>query len=232
MDKYISKKNEYIYCVKNESMPDIYKIGVSNLDYKELLDDLFKDNIPTPFKIVLFKKINNADNVLNGIYAIFKKYRTYYDKDYFKLPIDKIKKLFDTIESEDEIRFEELDNKPIKYLKNNTNDLEFYIRYKLGQRNFPKDKYNGCSHLKLDHDAREDEYQNNENDEIIGLFKKFYVKNKIIIRSHKGSIGALIVDINDKNNYATISDIDSDENYIDLIGIGTVEILKHLLSIV
>jgi hypothetical protein len=233
--------SKYIYCILY--MRNIYRIGATNLNIEELLKTFKKENSEDLYFVYYFKEIDNetcgynADRIIKCVNIIFEKYRIVEDNNFFMISsVDKIIKLFNNFEGKYDVEFKILDMKPIEYFKDNLDDLEFYIRYKLGQRVFPENKkYSGYDHLKFEFDARDNKDDNENNNEILNLFNKFYIKNKLIIKSHKGTIYGLITDINDVDinnvdiNNVDINDIGSNENGFQFNGEGTVDILKKLL---
>lgn len=111
-----------------------------------------------------------------------------------------------------EERYKLLDKLSLKELLK-SEYLEWFIRYKLGQRNFSKSI---TEHQRICFDAsEEDEIINNEN--IIKLFKKYYGTRKVILETSKGC-----VELKFKNGTVNINE--------NLSGCGTVEIIKYILS--
>lgn len=112
------------------------------------------------------------------------------------------------------IKFNILKYKKLQYLRDNQNELEFYIRYTLGQKIFINYNYYNIynnynygyynQHLKFDYDGGIDfnkpyEYvKDDKNQKIIDLFNNFYNDKKIIFKSHKGTCYATFIDKNNK----------------------------------
>lgn len=114
-------------------------------------------------------------------------------------------------------------------VKNNL-DLEFFVRYTLGQRLFTKLKNKRHNHLRFDFDAQSDITRMNNNNKIINLFEKYYKeKNKsIAFATIKGCCYVKIISSEDIRtyNYSNITDKPS----IDYSGYGTVDIILDLLK--
>jgi hypothetical protein len=98
------------------------------------------------------------------------------------------------------------------YLKNNNEYLEFYIRYKLGHRIF---------NFTL---------QNENNDNIIKLFTKFYKNQELIYNINKTLFVGLFVNTIDTHNY-TLKEL---LNHKDVIKIDskkeTIGIIMDILN--
>jgi hypothetical protein len=139
-----------------------------------------------------------------------------------------------------------------------THDLEKYIRLKLGQRIFPTPIEKSClfnntrcncknckynewyytwkkdGHLKLDFDARE---YTKSNLKIVQLFDEYFAEIKVVIHSHKGSIEAYFIHLDDYNKYDYWKQSYQEMKlpyiaHIDLTDIGTVEIIKTIIEII
>jgi hypothetical protein len=126
--------------------------------------------------------------------------------------------------------FKYLDSKPNGWFLNNLEELKWYVRYMLGQRDFRKIPYNEHiklkrisgskrSHLTFDFDARSS--HDKDNQQILNIFKRFYKYYKPFIYSHKGIIMYSIVRSN-------ITEYDEDSE-VDMNGAGTVNILYDII---
>ena len=109
-------------------------------------------------------------------------------------------------------------------------DLEWFIRYKLGQRIFKKQ----TEHLRIDYDSM---HNNDEvNEKILDLFKKYYGKKKIILKTTKGLVYVRFVEKNENdeninnNVYEEEENANPNEIFINLTGYGTIEIIKYILE--
>ena len=124
------------------------------------------------------------------------------------------------------LEFYLLNTKTLQYLRDNQTELEFYIRYKLGQRIFPDNDYHGQKHLKfdfdedIDFDSQDNEYrQKSSNKYIIELFNNFYNDNTVLIYTHKGAFCVRFININNQ----IIDTSYSGEGTVDIL----IEILKY-----
>ena len=120
-------------------------------------------------------------------------------------------------------KFSELDNKSLIYLKNNTEDFEFYIRYKLGQRIFFD--YEEHNHLRFNFNS-----QSEANDTIIKQFTKFYKNKELLYNINKTEFIGLFIYITDTKNYSRKDLL----NHKDVIKIdsrrGTIHIIMDILN--
>ena len=132
------------------------------------------------------------------------------EEKFIKLQKEKIKKHKEKIINK--TKFIELDKKNLLYFKNNNEDLEFYISYKLGHMVF-----NFTS-------------QSKDNDIIIEKFNKFFKNQELIYNINKTEFIGLFVDITDTNNYSRKDLL----NHKDVIKIdsqkGTIGIIMDILN--
>jgi hypothetical protein len=89
-------------------------------------------------------------------------------------------------------------------------------------------------HLKLDFDARE---YTKSNLKIVQLFDEYFAEIKVVIHSHKGSIEAYFIHLDDYNKYDYWKQSYQEMKlpyiaHIDLTDIGTVEIIKTIIEII
>ena len=124
------------------------------------------------------------------------------------------------------LKFYVLNTKTLQYLRDNETELEFYIRYKLGQRIFPDNDNHYQKHLKfnfdedIEFDSQDNEYSHkSSNKYIIELFNNFYIDKTILIHTHKGLCYVRFININNQI-------IDT----IEYTGKGTVNILMEILK--
>ena len=113
----------YIYCLSNQGMPGIYKIGKTSKDPIIRIKNLYNTSTPFPFKIEFCKKINQVSNREKLLHSILEhhNYRCNPNREFFELDIDVIKAYFDLLDGEyykkHEIKEQEADEE-------NSDDLE------------------------------------------------------------------------------------------------------------
>jgi hypothetical protein len=91
----------YIYCFSNDSMPGIFKIGMTERNPCERLKEANTPDTwrpPTQYKIELFKKVNNLKQNETRIHSFFSNYRINPKREFFRVSIEKIKYIFGAIE--------------------------------------------------------------------------------------------------------------------------------------
>lgn len=122
--------------------------------------------------------------------------------------------------------------KPIAYFEKHPIDLMLYIKYRLGQRDFVGYKLDGCkpNHLRFNFDSQDNLTEDLHNQKIINLFSSKYMdKKKVIIKSLKGTLLYKITGCNDHNTY-TFNTLQSDKNAVNVVGMGTTDIIKQILD--
>jgi hypothetical protein len=150
-----------------------------------------------------------------------------------------------------EKKYKFLHKKVSSFKKWDDKDLEFYIRYKLGQRVFRVDNWGGQEHKRFNFHCRCGEStdcmckdgeslpncemnQNYKNDNIIHLFQDLFPKieksKKLISNAWKGVIIFQLINKSDK--HSDYIGINPKQGYIILNGNGqgTVEIIKLLIK--
>lgn len=89
----------YIYCFSNESMPNIFKIGMTTRTPEERLTEANSSSTwkpPTPYKIVFVKRVSNPLQCEKKIHNILSIYRINKKREFFHGPLEEIKRLIDT----------------------------------------------------------------------------------------------------------------------------------------
>jgi len=152
-------------------------------------------------------------------------------------------------------KFKYLDRMDIDWFSNEEEDFDWYLRYKLGLRNFPQfshtKEYNKDNldhqnkkkneHFRFDFDAdneldtgtfnycRKINHVTNgikNNQKIISLFDKFFDNKKVVIRTLKGELYYKVIP-----KYADIRtyDIKSFDSFDTNFGKGTIQCIKEIL---
>jgi hypothetical protein len=89
----------YIYCFSNESMPNIFKIGMTTRTPEERLTEANSSSTwkpPTPYKIVFVKRVSNPLQCEKKIHNILSICRINKKREFFHGPLEEIKGLIDT----------------------------------------------------------------------------------------------------------------------------------------
>jgi hypothetical protein len=91
----------YIYCLVNDSMPDIIKVGMTQCDINETLSlannyDMYKP--PTPYKLEIVKCMDNFAEKYNAMCSLLTHYAKQIEStEFFKISIKDLKLVFDLL---------------------------------------------------------------------------------------------------------------------------------------
>ncbi|EJG1615139.1 GIY-YIG nuclease family protein [Vibrio parahaemolyticus] len=79
----------YIYCLKNESMPGIYKIGLTTKTVKKRCKEISAaTGVPTPFEIVTYKEVDNVDKAEKTVHKLLSRFRLNKSREFFKPDVE------------------------------------------------------------------------------------------------------------------------------------------------
>ena len=95
--------NGYIYCLSNDSMPGLLKIGEIHTDGRTPEDrvrELYTTGVPLPFTIEFAKRVANPAEAEARIHAFINDKRVNPRREFFKVTPDYVRRLFDLIEGE------------------------------------------------------------------------------------------------------------------------------------
>ena len=76
------------------------KIGFTDRNPKTRADELYKTGVPFPFKIEFVKYVDNPKGIENSIHLIFNKHRVNNKREFFKIPLEKAKSAFDSLDGD------------------------------------------------------------------------------------------------------------------------------------
>lgn len=92
----------FVYILKNEAMPNIYKIGVTG---REELDTrivyIGKTNIPLPFECVFACRVKNYREVEKIIHNAFMEFRVNPDREFFKVDPERVIPILELLQIDD-----------------------------------------------------------------------------------------------------------------------------------
>jgi len=94
----------FVYILKNEAMPGIYKIGVTGRDELDTrIDELYigKTNIPLPFECVFACKVENYKDVEKIIHNAFKDSRVNLNREFFTIQPERVIPLLKHLQIDD-----------------------------------------------------------------------------------------------------------------------------------
>ena len=98
------EKIGFVYILKNEAMPGIYKIGVTGRDeLDERIDELYtgKTNIPLPFECVFACRVKNYKDVEKIIHNAFIDTRVNPNREFFTIDPERVTPLLKHLQIDD-----------------------------------------------------------------------------------------------------------------------------------
>ena len=117
------EENGFVYILKNEAMPGIYKIGVTGrTELDDRIDELYvgKTNIPLPFECVFACRVKNYKDVEKIIHNAFLDSRVNPNREFFTIDPDRVIPLLKHLQIDDVTI--DIKNKIDKQIDNN--DME------------------------------------------------------------------------------------------------------------
>ena len=85
----------FVYVLRNECMPGIYKIGMTSRAPSQRCDELSAaTSAPIPFEIVCFGEVRDPAWVESTMHDSFSEYRVSEGREFFALPGDEMPRLF------------------------------------------------------------------------------------------------------------------------------------------
>jgi hypothetical protein len=146
----------YVYAFSNESMPGFIKIGMTERTPEERLaeanlPDTFKP--PLPYVIEIQKKVNNCKETEKNIHALLSDKRVNPHREFFKITIEELKDVFNSIEEDNQITT--VLEKEKEFIDKVNNDiLDVLSNFKV-----TKISFNKCL-IEINHEKKEYKYQN------------------------------------------------------------------------
>ena len=158
----------YIYAFSNESMPGLIKIGMTERTPEERLAeansyDTFKP--PTPYIMEIQKKVNNCKEIEKKIHALLSDKRVNPHREFFKITIEELKELFNSIEGEGENQIVLTVLEKEKELINKVNNDIFDVlsNFKINVIYFNE------SSIKINHEKKEYEYEYHSSNNLVHI---------------------------------------------------------------
>jgi hypothetical protein len=76
----------YIYCLSNQSMPGLLKIGFTQRTIEERLEELASPSgVPSPFELEFCVRVHNAQGLEQKLHMELQEYRLTTRREFFKL---------------------------------------------------------------------------------------------------------------------------------------------------
>lgn len=97
----------YVYVLGNESLPEMYKIGGTQKDPEQRAKELSNTSIPTPYKVLEVRDVDNWRKSEAFIHKALDSYRVSSNREFFQCSLDEIK---------DQLSKLEFESKPVKYV--------------------------------------------------------------------------------------------------------------------
>jgi hypothetical protein len=92
----------YLYCFSNDSLKNLYKIGMTTRTVEERLKEANSSTwCPPNFKVELSVKVNDAEKKEKILHQILEEYRSNSRREFFEVSLEKVKLYFDLIKEED-----------------------------------------------------------------------------------------------------------------------------------
>jgi hypothetical protein len=93
----------YIYCLSNEAMPGLVKIGEIHTEGRtpeDRIRELYTTGVPLPFTIEFAKKVKNPGQAESRMHTFLSDKRLNQRREFFKVTPDFVRKIFDLFEGE------------------------------------------------------------------------------------------------------------------------------------
>jgi hypothetical protein len=93
----------YIYCLSNEAMPGLVKVGEIHTEGRtpdDRIRELHTTGVPLPFTVEFAKKVQNPAQAEARIHAFIADKRINPRREFFKVTPDYVRRLFDLIDGE------------------------------------------------------------------------------------------------------------------------------------
>lgn len=92
----------YLYCFSNESLKNLYKIGMTTRTVEERLKEANSNTwCPPTFKVEVSVKVNNVVEKEKILHKILEEYRSSSRREFFEVSLDKVKLLFSLLYEEE-----------------------------------------------------------------------------------------------------------------------------------
>lgn len=92
----------YLYCFSNESLKNLYKIGMTTRNVEDRLKEANSSTWnPDKFKMELCVRVEDVEKKEKLIHQMLEKYRSNSRREFFEVSLDKVKFLFDLLREEE-----------------------------------------------------------------------------------------------------------------------------------
>jgi len=93
----------HIYCISNESMPGILKIGITERTPEERLSEANSSDTwrpPTPYVLEFSKKVSNPKQRETTIHTLLNEQRIHPRREFFRIDLNKVRLIFNLMDGE------------------------------------------------------------------------------------------------------------------------------------
>lgn len=92
----------YLYCFSNDSLKNMYKIGMTARTNEERLKESNSSTWNTDkFKMELYVRVNNVKEREKIVHKLLEEYKSNVENDFFEVPLERVKSIFDLLREED-----------------------------------------------------------------------------------------------------------------------------------
>lgn len=135
----------YIYVLSNSAMPGLLKIGFTNRDVKERVEELSASTgVPTPFEIEYYCLTRNVETVEAEVHRRFSKSRQP-GKEFFSISLAEAVRAIDSlIQNVEQERFSRVSTNPMEPVGHGNPNYVLYQCPKCGARNASPKQCAGC----------------------------------------------------------------------------------------
>jgi hypothetical protein len=88
-----------LYIIQNESMPGMYKVGITTKTMQERLAQLYSTGVPTPFRVRYVTEHENFKEIEKAIHSLFSKERVNNSREFFEFDEDTIELIINLIKT-------------------------------------------------------------------------------------------------------------------------------------
>jgi hypothetical protein len=97
----VKETNGYVYCLSHPLYDGVYKIGMTTKCPKERAGELSATGHYIDFVVEFAKLVDDCRCIEKTLHNLLSKYRVRSGREFFKLPLNKIKTVFDLVDGED-----------------------------------------------------------------------------------------------------------------------------------
>ena len=112
--KGIGMSGGIVYCITNDEIN--FKIGKTSKSAEERSKEIGRSSLCEPFRVKFFIRIGDRHKAEKDAHEILKDYRIRKDREFFKAPLDEIKRVFDILEKRYHVKLEDVEEERCQLL--------------------------------------------------------------------------------------------------------------------